>query len=119
MHRNVGREELIAELVPELRRAHEADTGSASDMLDAFSQAVLKRVDDKYLYRHRLTTLGAQLRDSFKWVSERAHEDAVHVRVFKPTLKDHGYELEGYVIETSMPDQPFIVDRRSRRAPMR
>ncbi|MGB0589049.1 MAG: NAD-glutamate dehydrogenase domain-containing protein [Myxococcota bacterium] len=110
MHRNVGREELIDELVPELRRAHEEETGSASDTLDAFSQAVLKRVDDKYLYLHRLTTLGAQLRDSFRWVTERAHEDAVHVRVFEPTLKDNGYELEGFVIETSMPDQPFIVD---------
>lgn len=110
MHRHIGRAELIERLVPELRRDHESETGQPADALDAFSKVVLRRVDDKYLYRHRLTTLGAQLRDSFKWVSEHGSSEHVVSRVFTPSTKSNGYTLEGFVVETLMPDQPFIVD---------
>ena len=107
MHRHIGRAELIDRLLPELR---EGSPPAERDVLSAFSRVVLRRVDDKYLYRHRLTTLGAQLRDSFLWVRDHAGQDAVHVRVFQPTLETHGYELDGWVLETLLPDQPFIID---------
>ena len=106
MHRHIGRAELIDRLLPELR----ATDPDGSEVLAAFSRVVLRRVDDKYLYRHRLTTLGAQLRESFAWVRDHAGRDDVTVRVFEPTQDDGGYELEGLVLETLMPDQPFIVD---------
>jgi glutamate dehydrogenase len=106
MQRHTGRAELIDRLIPELER----DQTSDSKLMAAFGRAVLRRVDDRYLFRHRMTTLSSQLRDSFSWVSENAGAKEIKVRVFKPVTEIHGYELDGWVVETLMPDQPFIVD---------
>ncbi|MGM0577564.1 MAG: NAD-glutamate dehydrogenase domain-containing protein [Myxococcota bacterium] len=110
MHRHIGRGELIDRCLPKLRSAHGVDEDQPAPLLDNFGREVLRRVDDKYLYRHRLTTLGAQLEDSFRWVSAHAADERVNIRVFHPTVQQHGYAHEGWVMETLMPDQPFIVD---------
>ena len=57
MQRHTGRAELIDRLIPELERAPACD----SALLAAFGRAVLRRADDRYLFRHRLTTLSSQL----------------------------------------------------------
>ena len=106
MQRHTGRAELIDRLIPELER----DATCDSKLMAAFGRAVLRRADERYLFRHRMTTLSAQLRDSFAWIAENAGSNEIHVRVFKPVTQVHGYELDGWVVETLMPDQPFIVD---------
>jgi glutamate dehydrogenase len=109
MDRKLARAELIDRLLSEL----ESNRGPKSidaEFSQRFAQVILRRVDNKYLFKHRLTTLGAQLADSASWVRERMTKDDVTVRAFKPTAKQNGYGLEGRIIETLMPDQPFVFD---------
>ncbi len=110
MQHNIARAELIDRLLTDLtsERAEAGDNHEA--LMTAFAQAVLRRVDEQYLYRHRLTTLAAQLQDSFRWMTSGIVSREVEVRAFQPTEAEHGYALEGRVIETVMPDQPFIFD---------
>ena len=105
---NLARADLIEKLIGEIRRLL-ADA-PPNEALESFAQGVLRRVDDRYLYRHRLTTLSAQLIDSFAWIAAHAGSGEVAARAFRPVHKVHGYDLEGRVIETLMPDQPFIYD---------
>ncbi|MBL8787921.1 MAG: NAD-glutamate dehydrogenase, partial [Deltaproteobacteria bacterium] len=107
MQNNLDRAELVGRLLAEL----ESPTSEpGSDLLPAFAKALLRRVDDAYLFRHRLTTLGAQLSDSYRWFRPAVAAGDVAVRVFRPEVATHGYAVEGVVIETVMPDQPFIYD---------
>lgn len=109
MARQFARDELIDRLILELtQEAH--NSGYDADFRQAFAQVVLRRVDNKYLVRHRLTTLGAQLADSANWVHERLAKNEVNVRAFRPETGSNGYDLEGRIIETLMPDQPFVFD---------
>ena len=109
MDRKLARAELIDRLLSELE-SNLVGTGSDAEFAKRFAQGTLRRVDNKYLFKHRLTTLGAQLADSAMWVRSCMSEDELVVRAFKPTTADNGYELEGQIIETLMPDQPFIFD---------
>lgn len=105
--RNIGRSEFVDKLLADIR---ELPTQASANLLEGFAQGILRRADNRYLYRHRLTTLGAQLNDSLAWVASCDPEAAPHVRAFSPNEDAHGYALEGKVIETLMPDQPFIFD---------
>ncbi len=107
MYSHLDRDTLISRLLNDLG---EAKSGKPDPILHAFARAVLRRVDDGYLFRHRLTTLGAQLRDSFSWAKEALQSKSVQVRVFHPNEENNGYAIEGQIIETVMPDQPFIFD---------
>ena len=109
MDRKLARTELIDRLLTEMDENGKAKADGA-DFSQKFAQAILKRVDNKYLFKHRLTTLGAQLADSAAWVREKLVEKDIIVRAFKPTESDNGYALEGKIIETLMPDQPFVFD---------
>ncbi|PIE18191.1 MAG: hypothetical protein CSA66_05055 [Proteobacteria bacterium] len=109
MQTPLERAELVSQLLGELRGADGATTPHRG--LTLFARAVLRRADDRYLYRHRLTTLSAQLRDTYRWAMAAMGSRDVVVRVFQPTIQRHGYSIEdGWILETVMPDQPFIFD---------
>ncbi|MCC6621118.1 MAG: NAD-glutamate dehydrogenase [Deltaproteobacteria bacterium] len=105
MQGQLDRVELITRLMGELEAA-----GPNDQLLPQFARSLLRRVDDAYLFRHRMTTLAAQLRDSFAWLAPAIVRGDIAVRVFRPTVDANGYALEGIVVETIMPDQPFIYD---------
>jgi len=106
-NRNIGRSEFVDRLLSDIRAL---PAKASSSLLESFAQAILRRADNRYLYRHRLTTLGAQLSDSLKWVTACPTQSKPLIRAFLPKDAEHGYSLEGRVIETLMPDQPFIFD---------
>lgn len=106
MQRTLVASELIERLLDEVG----APEHGGSELLRGFATEVLRRVDERYFYRHRITTLPAQLSDSLRWISEVAARDSVSVRIFDPNDDAHGYALEGTVLETAVSDQPFIVD---------
>lgn len=108
MQRHIARQELVERLMADLPDV--AEKAADDSLMASFAQAILRRVDDRYLFRHRLTTLGAQLVESFNWTRSVIGTREVQVRAFSPQSDEHGYELEGTVLETLMPDQPFIVD---------
>ncbi|MEE2755854.1 MAG: NAD-glutamate dehydrogenase domain-containing protein [Myxococcota bacterium] len=109
MDRKLARTELIDRLLAEMDGAkHKASENSGFAQM--FAQAILKRVDNKYLFKHRLTTLGSQLADSATWVRDNIGNEEIIVRAFRPTEDDNGYALEGKIVETLMPDQPFVYD---------
>ncbi|MCB9785873.1 MAG: NAD-glutamate dehydrogenase [Deltaproteobacteria bacterium] len=106
MRRHLVGSELIERLLEE---AGAAEHGG-SELLRGFAAEVLKRVDERYFYRHRITTLPAQLLDSLRWLESVVGQAGPSVRIFDPQDDVHGYALEGTILETAMPDQPFIVD---------
>lgn len=108
MESHLDRAELISHLLGDLLPAGEST--ESERLLGVFARAVLRRVDDGYLFRHRMTTLGAQLRESFSWFATAASARDVRTRAFDPAEATHGYTLDGHVVETLMPDQPFIYD---------
>ncbi|MFT7579996.1 MAG: glutamate dehydrogenase [Myxococcota bacterium] len=108
MKSHLDRAELISRLLAEI--ASGGASNADGEQLQTFARAVVRRVDDAYLFRHRLHTLGAQLVDSFRWVVDSVGVRGVKTRAFHPTDEARGYGLEGFVIETVMPDQPFIYD---------
>ncbi|TNF25302.1 MAG: hypothetical protein EP329_23370 [Deltaproteobacteria bacterium] len=110
MHSHLDRAELISRLLGELAEPGPNDDPSCAHLLGPFARAVLRRVDDTYLFRHNMGTLGQQLRDSFCWATQVMTGRQVAVRAFTPTRETHGYRLDGGIIETLMPDQPFIFD---------
>jgi len=106
MQTQLERAELLNRLLAELENG-----GAAHDeLIGAFGRTLVRRVDDAYLFRHRLTTLSGQIRDSLHWLRHETLQGDINVRVFSPTQQTHGYEVEGVVIETVMPDQSFIYD---------
>ncbi len=104
MNTPLDRAELVSRLLADLEHQ------DAEPLVAAFAKSLLRRVDDAYLFRHRLVTLAAQLRDSFRWLGPAIAEGSITVRVFTPTIEDNGYTLDGLVVETVMPDQSFIYD---------
>jgi glutamate dehydrogenase len=106
MQRTLVASELIERLLDEVG----APEHGGSELLRSFAAEVLKRADERYFYRHRITTLPAQLSDSLRWLSEVAAHESVSARIFDPNDDAHGYALEGTVLETAVADQPFIVD---------
>jgi glutamate dehydrogenase len=108
MQPSMTRKELSDRLLASLKLTP-AD-GFDQELLRGFATAVLKRADESYLARHRITTLGAQLADSCAWMLGSAAKRDLCVRAFVPSVASHGYELDGVILETLMPDQPFIVD---------
>lgn len=79
----------------------------SSAWLEHFAQVALKRGQGGQ--SRDAQGLVAQLRHQLAWIQSRS-EGALLVRVFNPTLEEHGYTLDATVVETCMPDQPFIVD---------
>jgi len=85
-------------------------TGSAGDeLLASFASAYLRRVPDDYLAAHTEDELEAHLRGMFDF-ADRRRGDVFAVRVFTPTVAEHGYSLPGAVVEIAAPDMAFLVD---------
>jgi glutamate dehydrogenase len=78
-------------------------------LLSAFSDAVIKKVEDRYIRQHSGADVAAQMGDSLAFLMERG-EGEIRVRVFTPTLEERGYMKAGTVVETLMRDQPFLFN---------
>ena len=73
------------------------------------AEGFFRRSDEVYLLQRRLETVLAQWTDLFAFVKRRG-PDEILVRVFNPTVEENGYALSRTVLQTCMPDQPFIFD---------
>jgi glutamate dehydrogenase len=60
--------------------------------------ATLNTVDDWY----------AELKGVYDFIRER--EEPIKVRVFNPTIEEHGYASTGSAVEVSIADSPFLLD---------
>jgi NAD-specific glutamate dehydrogenase len=79
------------------------------EAMNGFVSTVLKNVEERYIQQHSGTHLIGQLRDSLRFLQERQSGET-KVRAFKPDSSVQGYELSGMVVETLLPDQPFVYD---------
>ena len=75
----------------------------------AIAEGFFHRSDENYLRDRELLDLCTQWADLAAWVQIRK-QDEIKVRVFNPTTSEHGYRLDRTVLQTCMPDQPFIFD---------
>ena len=112
---NKDYERLLESIDPKKRRGN---------LTRELARGFFLRSDEGYLECRKLETLLKQWEDLSAWVDVRK-DGEVKARVFNPTLKDHGYSLDRTVLQTAMPDQPFIYDslqlllRRLGVAPLR
>lgn len=81
----------------------------SQEVMTSFVSTVLKKVEERYIRQHSGTHLVGQLRDSLRFLHSRGSAET-KVRVFRPSENEHGYELNGTVLETLLPDQPFVFD---------
>jgi glutamate dehydrogenase len=81
----------------------------APGALPGFARVYLRRVPDEYLQRRDHDALCAQVVDLFEFVETRRN-DAAAVRIFTPTVEEHGYAADGAVVEVVTPDSPFLID---------
>ena len=73
------------------------------------AEGFLHRSDDSYLVSRTPDSLLQQWRDLASWVTPR-DSNSIMVRVFNPSIKAHGFRVNGTVVQTCMQDQPFIFD---------
>ena len=107
--REAYRGELIEEVLHGLRSYDLSGSAVTAPLLATFARTFLKRVDERYLFGHPIEHLLEQLRDSLAALRVRRPNE-IQVRVFNPTMEEHGYTLGSAIIETVMKDQPFIYD---------
>lgn len=74
-----------------------------------FAAAFLRRVDERFIVRRGLPDLIATILDLYRFVQVRPGRE-ISVRVFNPAPEANGYSLDRTVVETAMPDQPFLFD---------
>lgn len=103
------RHRYIEETTAAIQQTTLVDKPFDKDLLISFARAVLRRADDRYIRMHSGLNLPDQLIHSLCMVWRRPKSD-IKVRVFNPTADQDGYTVTGTVIETLMPDQPFIFD---------
>ena len=72
-------------------------------------QSVVRRADDDFLSRHAVDAAAPHLQHALRKVDSRK-DDRILVGCALPTAATHGYDLHCVALETSMTDQPFIVD---------
>jgi len=75
----------------------------------AIAEGFFHRSDESYLRERELLDLCQQWADLGAWVEKR-EPDEIKVRVFNPKASEHGYGIKRTVLQTCMPDQPFIFD---------
>jgi glutamate dehydrogenase len=76
------------------------------DPLSAFAKAYISRLPRRS--DHAPARLYAEVASLFDFIRQRSGE--VEVRVFNPSLAEHGYETAGTVIEVNVADAPFLLD---------
>jgi glutamate dehydrogenase len=84
-------------------------SGRRADLWRELARAFFLRSDDGYLECRELDALLQQWLDFAQWADVRGEGD-VKVRLFNPTRKANGYSLDRTILQTCMPDQPFIFD---------
>jgi NAD-specific glutamate dehydrogenase len=72
-------------------------------------QSVVRRADDDFLQRHPAEAAAPHLQYALRKVDSRKN-DKILVGCAIPAVATHGYDLPVVALETSMSDQPFIVD---------
>ena len=72
-------------------------------------QSVVRRADDDFLQRHPAEAAAPHLQYALRKVDSRKN-DKILVGCAIPAVATHGYDLPIVALETSMSDQPFIVD---------
>ncbi|MCO4772977.1 MAG: NAD-glutamate dehydrogenase [Deltaproteobacteria bacterium] len=92
-----------------LEELGDSAVGSKGQLGRSFAEGFFRRSDEVYLLQRRLETILAQWMDFYSFVAKRG-EGEVLVRVFNPTMEEHGYTLQRTVVQTAMRDQPFIFD---------
>jgi glutamate dehydrogenase len=89
-------------------RIHALVAAAPNPMVD-FARAYLRRVPHELLTARDPDELAAHVADIFAFLRNR-RDGEISVRVFNPTLDEHGYTTTGAVIEIVTPDTPFLVD---------
>ena len=79
------------------------------DAVLAFARAFLRRIPDEDLEELGTDHLFAMTRSAFAFTDSRGNHPSA-VRVFVPTLEEHGYICAGTILETNTDDSPFLVD---------
>jgi len=79
------------------------------DALAAFAKALTRRLADDDLEQIGQGGLFGLVSSAFAFADRRGSATQL-VRVFNPTVDEHGYEPAGTVIETNTDDSPFLVD---------
>ncbi len=84
-------------------------TDDSFAVVEQFARFYMRRVHDGPLLRLTADELGDHIIGLFHFASERGL-NPISVRVFNPTLEDHGYAAAGTIVEVSTADRPFLVD---------
>ncbi|MDQ3782423.1 MAG: NAD-glutamate dehydrogenase, partial [Actinomycetota bacterium] len=97
----------LCERIAKLGAAERADADPA--VLAEFSRRYLNRVPLDYLTGTSADEVAAQVLSVYDYTN--AHDaDGMDVRVFTPTMDQHGYEPGGSVVEVVCPDMAFLID---------
>jgi len=83
--------------------------GTQGKLARRLAEGFFQRSDEVYLLQRRLETILAQWTDLFSFVEKRMPGEVL-VRVFNPTVDEHGYSIQRTVVQMAMEDQPFIFD---------
>ncbi len=79
------------------------------EVVAQFSRRYLNRVPLDYLTLTPTDQIVAQVLSAFDYTD--AHDaTAMDVRVFTPTIEEHGYEPGGSVVDVACPDMAFLID---------
>ncbi len=89
-------------------RIADSASGDAA-VVSEFARRYLNRVPLEYLESHSDEAIIAQVQSLFEFADR--HDGATpEVRVYTPTVADHGYTTGGTVVEVICPDMSFLVD---------
>ncbi len=79
------------------------------DMVKSLADAFLSPVSDQDLHQHTESDLyGAVV--SIWHTLNAIKQDQVSIKVFNPSLSQHGWKSTHTIIEIVCPDRPFLVD---------
>ncbi len=85
--------------------ASEAEHAQALFVADA----IVRRADGDFIQRHPTDAFPGHVKNNLDALAVRQFEQ-IKVACARPKLATHGYDFPTFVLETSMADQPFIID---------
>ena len=80
--------------------------GGDREALEAFARSFLSRVSP--VVEQRTDTIPARIVSLFEFILIRDHP--AKVRVFTPTIEEHGYQTGTSIVEVCTADSPFLLD---------
>ena len=102
-----GPSDQAALLEPLLEALRAADTDRA-DLLTQFATAAFRRAPAERLAGMDPAATAAMVLDSFGFIDARRPGE-VALRVFDPTVEEHGWTAAGTVVECNLDDGPFLL----------